>query len=85
MTLKSVYSVYSGLGMKGIIVGWVILKVTAPRRLGWPDTPLSLASGNSTSGHPRVLWAIVFIITIIHHYPWPRAIVHQAILGYSGQ
>ena len=55
-----------GWVIKGKIVGWVILKVIAPRRLGWPDTPLSLTSGNSASSHPRihprVLWAIVFII-----------------------
>ena len=68
MTWQSIYSIYSVVGwvLKSIIAGWVILKVIAPRRLGWSDTPLSLASGNSASSHPRiyprVLWAIVFII-----------------------
>ena len=36
-----------GWVIKGIKVGWVILKVIAPQRLGWPDTPLSLASGTA--------------------------------------
>ena len=69
MPWQSIYTInlcIVGWVIKGIIVGWVILKVIAPRRLRWLDTSLSLASGNSASSHPRihprVLWAIVFII-----------------------